>query len=284
VADSFSVQYVELGAANSAARLIRHVAPDWIFHLATYGAYPFQTDFDRAFEANVVATIDFVRAALSQGVESLVLAGTSSEYGPKDHPPVETEGLDPISFYASTKAAATLMTRQLAVAASANVAILRLYSIYGPFEEPTRLIPSLVAESWSNQLPMLAGPDAAHDFVYVDDAIEAFIRVAEARNQPGAIYNVSSETQSSLRLVVDTVRDVLGVTAEPAWGSMPPRPWDTSVWLGDSGSLRKTTGWVAEHSLGDGLVKFSHWFDSIPGMRERYLNARRAQGVGEATR
>jgi nucleoside-diphosphate-sugar epimerase len=267
--------HLDLADTPAVVSLLAELRPEWIFHLATFGAYPTQNDFDLALKTNVVATTGLVQAALRQGFESLVVTGTSSEYGTKDEPPRESAGLDPLSYYAATKAAATILCRQLAASYAANLVILRLYSVYGPFEEPTRLIPSIIAESWNDRLPPLVDPDAAHDFVFVDDVVDAFIRCAERTDHvPGAIYNVGTGIQTSLREVVDVARDVLKVAVEPDWGSLPSRPWDTAIWQSDSSSLREQTGWRPRFSFRDGFTRTVEWFDARPEMRARYAAAR----------
>ena len=270
-----SPHYLDLADLSAVGSLLTDLRPQWIFHLATYGAYPTQSDFGLSLRTNVVATAGLVQAALREGFESFVVAGSSSEYGTKDHPPREPDGLDPISHYAATKAAATILCRQLARSYSANLVILRLYSVFGPFEEPTRLIPSIIAESWDNRLPPLVNPDTAHDFVFVSDVVDAFVRCAERTNHtPGAIYNVGTGIQLSLREVVDVARDVLNLTAEPDWGSMPSRPWDTSNWRGDSSTLQDRTGWHARFSFQEGFTRTVEWFDTRPEIRARYASAR----------
>lgn len=271
LAGRFTPHHIDLGDPTAVRAVLADLRPQWIFHLATYGAYPNQNNFDLALQTNVVMTTGLVHAALEVGFESFIVAGSSSEYGTKDHPPGEVEGLDPISYYAATKAAATVLCRQLAASYSANLVILRLYSVYGPFEEPRRLIPAIIRESWGNHLPALVGPETAHDFVFVTDVVEAFVLCAERSDHaPGAIYNVSSGTQLTLREVVEVGRDVLHVTAEPDWGSMPGRPWDTAIWQGDSSLLRLATGWQAVHPFRAGLSLTADWFQARPEMRERY--------------
>jgi len=275
IAGGHTPHYLDLADLPAVVSLLADLRPQWIFHLATYGAYPAQNDFDLSLRTNVVATAGLVQAALREGFESFVVAGSSSEYGTKDHPPRESDGLDPLSYYAATKAAATILSRQLARSYSANLEILRLYSVYGPFEEPTRLIPSIIAESWNNRLPPLVSPDAAHDFVFVGDVVDAFVRCAERTNHtPGAIYNVSTGIQLSLREVIDVARDVLKVVAEPDWGSMPSRPWDASIWRGDSSSLQERTGWHPSFSFQEGFTQTVEWFEARPEMRARYAAAR----------
>ena len=55
---------------------------------------------------------------------------------------------------------------------------LRLYSVYGPYEDSSRLIPTLALKGLAHQLPPLASPDTARDFVHVDDVVAAFVAAA----------------------------------------------------------------------------------------------------------
>jgi len=107
-----------------------------------------------------------------------LIAGSSSEYGVKDHAPAENEQLEPNSDYAVAKAAATLLASHLGRERGLPVATLRLYSVFGPFEEPDRFIPTLVVHALRGQLPPLVDPAIARDFVYLDDVVEAFLLTA----------------------------------------------------------------------------------------------------------
>ena len=111
----------------------------------------------------------------------------------------------------------------------------------------------------------------AHGF---DDLIDVRSPAEFAEDHvPGAIYNVSSGTELSLREVVAISSEVLRVTAEPVWGSMAARPWDTATWRGESSSLRHLTGWQPQYSLRAGLVRTALWFDEHPEMKAYYSAA-----------
>src|SRR5688572_2018648 len=229
------------GAAVEAA--VGRARPDWVFHLAAYGAYSWQQDVDRMLRTNVAGTVNLVRAALRRGVEAMVNTGSSSEYGFKDHPPGEREWLEPNSDYAVTKAAATQYCRSTAQREDVHLVTLRLYSVYGPWEEPGRLMPAIVLHARDGTLPPMASPDVARDYVYADDVCDAYVRAASRRGQErGAVYNVGSGRQTTLRQVVAAARRVLRVRARPTWGAMQNRAWDTSVWVSDPRAVRRALG------------------------------------------
>ena len=155
---------VDLGDEDAVTRLVAQTRPDWVFHLAAHGAYSWQTDLRQMIQTNIVSTLNLVQACVKTGFEAFVNTGTSSEYGFKDNAPSETEGLEPNSPYAVTKASATLFCRYTAQSRGVHLPTLRLYSAFGPFEQPGRLMPTLILRGQKAELPPLAHPDSAHDF------------------------------------------------------------------------------------------------------------------------
>lgn len=279
IEDDLRLVEVDLCDAEAAAAAVAAVRPDWIFHLAAHGAYSYQKDLNQMVQTNIVATINLVEAALRVGVEAFINTGSSSEYGFKDHAPGEEEWLDPNSHYAVTKASATMFCRHTGVSQQAPIRTLRLYSIYGPFEEPTRLFPALLVRGLRGEFPPLVNPAIARDFVYLEDTCEAFMLAASVAGQaPGAVYNVGSGVQTTLGELVSAVRRTLGIQAEPPWGTMPDRQWDTSVWVADAGRIRKELGWVPRTGLEQGILEMAGWLRDNPDFHRYYCE--RILGAG----
>lgn len=259
--DRVRTHVVDLLDADAVAAVLRAARPEWVFHLSAYGAYPAQRDPDQAVRTNVLGTIRLVEASRAAGVAAFVTAGSSSEYGFKDHAPSEDERPEPNSLYAVTKLAAAQYCAWVSRRDGARVLTLRLYSVYGPWEEPTRFVPQLVLAGLEGGLPPLVDPQVARDFVYVDDVCDAFVRAASATDLPaGASYNIGTATQTSIGDAVAVARGLLGITVEPAWGSMPDRSWDTSVWVADARRAARELGWTAQTSFPDGLARTIAWF------------------------
>jgi nucleoside-diphosphate-sugar epimerase len=264
-----AVREVELADADAVDAAVRDSRPEWILHCAAHGAYSWESDFPRMVAANVLATDHLLRAAQAAGCAAFVHAGTSSEYGYQDHPAREDDPIQPNSRYAVTKAAATALCVHVASESGLRAVSLRIYSAYGPWEDPGRLVPALIVHGRRGELPPLVAPDTARDFVYVDDVADAFVCAARA-GRPGGIYNVCSGRQTSLREIVDVARGVLAVAAEPQWGSSPARSWDTSIWVGDPALARRELGWEPTHALEAGLRSTAEWLERESAVHSRY--------------
>lgn len=254
------VHEVELGVPGTAEALMSSVSPNWVFHLAAHGAYSWQTDARLISQGNLLATIELVDAAERREVQAFVHAGSSSEYGFKDHPADESELPEPNSTYAVTKAAATMYCCHRARAGGLPAVTLRLYSVYGALEDSRRLVFALLEHGLAGRLPALASPDTARDFVYVEDVCDALVTAAQrAGATAGRIYNVGSGSQTSLRELVECVRALLNITVQPSWGSHPQRSWDTNVWCANTARIADDLSWSATTDISDGVRRMAEW-------------------------
>ena len=274
IIDELVLHDVDLLDSAGVAAALASARADGIFHLAAHGAYSWQTDTQAIFATNTLATARLLDQACAAGVEAVVLAGSSSEYGLKDHAPDESEALEPNSTYAVSKAAATHYAQLLGRTRETHIVTLRLYSAFGPWEEPNRLMPTLAVHGLQGRLPPLVAPQTARDFVYVDDVCDAFVAAASKTGlEPGTVLNVGTGTQTTLRDVVELVRGQLGVEVEPQWGTMAARAWDTSIWSADPTRIRSLLGWEPRHGLADGFKALVEWLSGDAEMQARYARA-----------
>jgi nucleoside-diphosphate-sugar epimerase len=266
---------VDLRNGDAVESAVSAIRPEWIFHLAAHGAYSSQTDARSMVLTNIAGTMNLVQSCLKTGFEAFVNTGTSSEYGFKAHAPSEAEPLEPNSDYAVTKASATLYCRHTAQKQKVNLSTLRLYSVYGAYEEPARLMPALIMNGLEGYWPPLADPEAAHDFVFVDDVCDAYLLAAtQTGNEHGAIYNVGTGQQTSLREVVEVARRVLAIKAEPVWNSMQGRAWDTVHWAANNEKIRRELGWHARYTFEQGFERTLQWFRENPEIQKLYKQLR----------
>ncbi len=264
VRDDLQTHDVSLADLEALQACVKKIKPDWIFHLAAHGAYSWQNDLERIMSTNVLGTANLLNACAKSSCEAFIAAGSSSEYGYKDHPPQEDERVDPNSEYAIAKAAATHLCKLYAQKHSVPTAVLRLYSVYGPYEDKDRLIPTIIAHGLKGKFPPLVDPDIARDFIYVDDTISAFMAAATKEIKPGSVYNVGTGKQTTLRDVIATARELFGIKQVPQWGSMPNRKWDTSVWVANNEKLKRELCWQPKYSFKEGLTQTKDWYKEQP--------------------
>ena len=248
-------------------QVVREVRPEVVYHLATHGAYPFETDADAIIQTNILGTWNLLKALGPIDYEVFVNTGSSSEYGFKQYAMRETDLLEPNSYYAAAKCAQSLLCQHVARTDNRPINTLRLFSAYGAYEEPTRLVPTLIRRCLAGQPLDLVSPDVARDFVYVDDMVDAYLRLDPLSKLSGEVINVGSGIQHTIRDVVEVVLKETGASVECRWGAVPHRTWDTSTWVADCTKSRRLLGWRATTSLADGLAKTVQWMRSQGAVR-----------------
>lgn len=269
-----SLHPCDIGDRDALDRCFDAVRPEWVLHLAAYGAYETQVDVAQCVRTNLEATVNLIDTAARHGTARFVNTGSSSEYGFKDHAPDEDEPTEPNSLYAVTKAAATAYARHVGRSGRLHVTTLRLYSVYGPYEEPTRLIPTLILHGLEGTYPPLVSADVARDFVYVDDVVDAYEAAAGADIRSGAIYNIGSGIQTSLRAAAAASRTVFAIANEPRWGTMAERKWDTTTWVANPQRAEAELGWSASTPFEDGFRRTAAWLSASPARSSFYRAAR----------
>jgi len=242
---------------------LRKIKPDAVFHLATYGAYSRQNDEKKILQANIFGTKNIVDACLDLNLKFFVNTGSSSEYGFKNKRTKETDFLEPNSCYAVSKAAGTQYCSYAAKRYNAPIMTFRLYSVYGPYEEPSRLIPTLIRSALKGHKVKLVSPTIARDFIYIDDLIDAYLCLKNKKINYGEIFNIGSGVQSTLHDVVDIVEKITGKKIMVEWNAMSPRLWDTNIWVSDITKAKEILHWRPKHDLSKGILKFTKWLKDI---------------------
>lgn len=261
LANRLTPHRADLLDAEGVASAIRSARPAAVFHLATHGAYESQADARTILTTNVLGTLNLLEASAAAGVATFVTTGSSSEYGFKGEPMRETDRLDPNSIYAVAKAAQTHLCGLWARKRPMDVVVFRLFSVYGPWEEPSRLIPTLIRRARAG-LPLdMVSPDTSRDFVYIDDVLEALLDLKAAAQLRGEVVNLGTGVETTMRDAVATVTDLLGSRSEVRWGAMPARHWDSARWCADRARAKAILGWEPRHSLRAGLARMAEWMD-----------------------
>lgn len=255
----------DLNDQNVVKNMLGVVRPKTVFHCAAYGAYSFEKDAQLIYETNFNALVRLVELLSEHHIAAFVHAGSSSEYGTNSAAPTEGETCDPNSHYSVSKLSASEFLRYSGKKRNFPAVNLRLYSVYGPLEDTSRLMPNLVREAVKGKLPPLVSPGISRDFVYVDDVCAAFILVAAKMNPAlfGENINIGSGVKTSIADLVGIVQNEFAVSAEPSYNSMESRAWDLEEWYGNPQKAKSLIGWSATTSLKEGLQRLASWMSTL---------------------
>jgi UDP-glucose 4-epimerase len=233
--------------------------PEVVYHLAA------QIDVRRSVaepaldaHVNVGGTAAVLTAALEAGAERVVLASTAGVYGdPRTLPAPEHERLAPLSPYGASKAAAEFYLELFSRLHGLSTVSLRMANVYGPRQDPhgeagvVAIFCAAAAEG--GPVHIFGDGTQTRDFVYVGDAVEAF--VAAGRSRVEGALNVSTGRETSLTELVAA----LGIETV----SGPARPGEISRSCLDPSAARELLGWTARTPLADGLARTLEWLAAL---------------------
>jgi len=264
-AGRFAYLPLALEDAAATAGLVGRLRPAAIYHLAAQSsaAVSFRDPGD-TFLSNVNGTLNLleaVRALPADDRPTFLNVGSCEEYGPQDGPAAplsEDAPLHPLSPYAVSKVAQTMLCRQYALTWEMPVVMTRSFSHTGPGHDTRFAFPNFArqiaaAETGAGPTEIVTGDlSVVRDFLDVRDVVAAY-RLLLKEGRPGEIYHVSSGNPltigEGLEILVKGANCPITVRRDPALC----RPSDTPFMVGDNTKLRRDTGWEPEWDITDTL-------------------------------
>lgn len=245
----------DLTDSEQTSGLIREVAPDAVFHLASAvtGSRLVKVVPETAM-ANLFAATNLMSAiALEMPSSRLLLAGSIEEPG-------RGQGDVPTSPYSAAKWSATAYARMFFRLWGLRVSVLRIAMVYGPGQrDVSKLIPYVILELLHGRQPKLTSGDRLIDWVFVDDVVDAFVSSALSHSAIGEVFDIGSGVQTSIRDTVELVATLVEGGPQPLFGAIPDRPMDLPQ-LADPRRARQLLGWSARTDIEEGLRRTVDWY------------------------
>lgn len=265
VIDRLSLHVTDLCDASSVKRTLNDVQPSAIYHLAVTRADTSSAERTQTMRDNVDGLRNLFESSETLAYERLIVASSSLVCGKQRHPMDESCELNPSSYYAETKAKAELLTREYAATSGKPVVTLRLFSVYGEWESPQRLIPTAIMCALSGRPLHLTAAGYRRDLVFVQDVGDAFsLATSTATLAPGELINIGTGVQTANEETVQLIEDACGRKINVVGFDYPPRETDTHNWCANPAKALRVIGWRARHTVREGIAKTISWMRANP--------------------
>lgn len=261
---------IDLGDKKNLQSVINQIYPKVIFHLASYGNYHFQKDFSKIIKTNIIGTVNLLEACSQVNFDCFINIGSSSEYGIKNKAMNESNILEPASFYAASKCAATLISQVFSEQHDKPIITIRPFSVYGPYEDKRRFIPTVMHQILQKKPIKLTPKITRRDFIHINDVINALIKVSQnAKYLKGKILNVGTGKQYSNEDIVNILFKITKTKIKVEKGAYSSHQWDTNNWIADISKIKLLCGWEPKNSIEQGLTKTWNWFIEYHSLYEK---------------
>jgi len=247
---------------------------DSVFHLAAQTIVGVARRSPReTFETNVRGAWNVFEACREHGVGRTVFASSDKAYGTSPELPYREDFPLRASYpYDASKAAADIVARSYANAYGLPLAVTRFANVYGGGDlNFSRLIPETVVALLEGRAPQIRSDGSPErDFLHVDDAVSAYLAIAEALDEGragGEAFNAGGERPHSVREVIDLIVATVDAGVEPEYLGIGTPSGEIDRQYVDSTKLREMTAWRPQVELGHGLARTLAWYREHPEAR-----------------
>ncbi|MBI1833786.1 MAG: GDP-mannose 4,6-dehydratase [Candidatus Andersenbacteria bacterium] len=251
-----TIHNIDICNAEEVAEFISKIQPSVIIHLAAHASVTDSVLFPREYmETNSIGTLNIVRAATRTG-SKVVLASSSTIYEDVHHAVSEHEPAHPLSPYGLSKQSAEQVARLWHDLYGVSTAILRLFSVYGPWGRPD-MAPQLFTEAILHSRRCAVTVGAGRDYVYIDDVVEAFLAVA-MKTSNWEVLNIGSGVVTPLTSLVETIGRSLHKIPEITMSV--GRPGEMKTTAANITAANEHLGWEPTWPLKAGIDQLVSWY------------------------
>ncbi len=276
-------RFVEMDLADRPAMASLFAAEgfDRVIHLGAQAGVRYSLVNPNAYvDSNLVGFLTILEGCRQHQIQHLIYASSSSVYGGNTRMPfAEQDNVDhPVSLYAATKKANELMAHTYSHLYRLPTTGLRFFTVYGPWGRPD-MAPFLFTRAIlaGQAIDVFNHGQMRRDFTYVDDIVEAVLRVSDRppaadpaysaanphpaiSDAPYRVFNIGNHQPVALLDFIGCLENHLGRTAEKRL--LPMQPGDVAATYADTSALEKWIDFAPATPLDVGIGHFVDWYRS----------------------
>ncbi|EKO0507623.1 NAD-dependent epimerase, partial [Escherichia coli] len=276
---SFTFYKLDLADRDGMAKLFETEQFDRVIHLAAQAGVRYSLENPYAYaDSNLTGYLNILEGCRHNKVQHLLYASSSSVYGLNRKMPFSTDdSVDhPVSLYAATKKANELMAHTYSHLYSIPTTGLRFFTVYGPWGRPDMaLFKFTKAMLEGKSIDVYNYGKMKRDFTYIDDIVEAIVRIQDVIPQPEPewtveegspatssapyrVFNIGNSSPVELMDYITALEQALGLEAKK--NMMPIQPGDVLNTSAETQALYKTIGFKPETPVQQGVKNFVDWY------------------------
>lgn len=270
-----TIHKIELFERDDLISTLNSVKPEIIINTIGADQRKNPKEVDSIWKDNFSTLISISRAMKTFPETRLIQSGSSFEYGKvskRQNPINEDEICEPVSEYGISKLYASEYLKYLSSNTNIKSSIVRIFNVYGQYENQGRLIPDIIFKMLNGSIIVLKNPNVSRDFIHINDVIEAYRAIINKSDilENFSIFNVGTGKSSTVIQVADQISDIIRsnsiidvIPSDDRPENFIPGP------IADISKSRKILNWNPVFDLRKGLLSSIEWFQQN---KELYRN------------
>ena len=213
-------------------------------------------------KTHFIGTKNLADKFLKSKLTNFIQAGTSLEYGNVKSPQKERVREKPVGKYGKTKLQANLYLEKLRKKYGFPYVVLRIYQIFGPNQDSTRLVPFVIRSCLKNlEFPCTHGKQI-RDFLYVDDFTDLISKILTSKKKFSGIFNIGSGKPISVQKLINYIKNKIG-KGTPLYGRVKMRKEEQMLFFPETKKIKNAINWKPKTSLSTSLNKTIKYYSKI---------------------
>ncbi len=268
--DRLRVYREDAAEATAMASVVSAEKPDLVFNLATKALLYSFFNPAGACRVNLDIAITLAELLRAGAYGKLLHVSTSEVYGSAVHVPMDENHpqLAETSYAAGKSAADTLLASYVKMF-DLDITTIRPFNNYGPRQNSGALaaiVPLTARRILSGQRPIVQGDGKqTRDFIFVEDTVQAILKLAVHEAAKGAILNVASGRETSMIEIIDILSSLLEFSGEYDW--QPGRKADVRRHLASVEKAEALIGPIATTDMHSGIERTVRWYKDVGSLR-----------------
>ena len=230
---------------------------DYVVNLAGYVDH---TNKPKTMKSHYIGCKNLSNFFLNSKIKKFVQIGSCIEYGKIESPQKEIkQNKKTFSIYGKAKLLSTIFLQNFYKKYNFPVTILRLYLVYGPFQDTNRVIPVTIINALKNKSFNCSNGQQLRDFTYIDDIISAIIKTLKSLKSSGEIINIGSGKPIAIKKVIIKICELLN-SGKPLFGKIDLRKDEIMKLYPNINKAKKILRWNSRTPLEVGLRKTIKFF------------------------
>ncbi|MCA9125682.1 MAG: NAD-dependent epimerase [Planctomycetales bacterium] len=256
-----------------------------VVHLAAQAGVRYSLEHPEVYiDSNLVGFANILEACRHHHVGHLMYASSSSVYGANKKQPFSVhDNVDhPVSLYAATKKANELMAHTYSHLYGIPTTGLRFFTVYGPWGRPDMALYLFTQAIFADRpIDVFNGGQMRRDFTYIDDIVEALVRLVNTipapdnlfdamQPDPGSsqapyrVYNIGNNQPEELERFIEVLENCIGKKATKRMQEM--QPGDVPETFADVSDLERVINFRPCTPIEDGIANFVDWYKKYHGV------------------
>ena len=230
---------------------------DYVVNLAGYVDH---SDKNKVYKSHYLGCRNIANFFLKKKIKSFIQIGSSMEYGYQKSPQKEDSKCNPRSAYGKAKFLSTRYLLNLFQKKNFPVTILRLYQVYGPYQDLNRFIPIVINSCKNNKNFPCSHGKQYRDFLYIDDLINAIFSIFNNYKSRGEIINIGYGSPLKIRNIIKSIVNYYR-EGKPQFGMIKLRKEEQMIIYPNLIKAKKILKWKAKNNFVTGLKKTISYYN-----------------------